>query len=123
MLSTRHVILRRVETRPTRGHAGPAAAPAAARMTVEVDELTPRRAADLRRARDVEAVAPVIRARLVAPVGLTEAADTATASTAWGIRAVGADSSPFSGDGVTVAVLDTGIDGSHEAFAGVELVR
>jgi subtilisin family serine protease len=40
-----------------------------------------------------------------------------------GIQAVGADASPFSGDGVKVAVLDTGIDTSHPAFSGVELVR
>jgi subtilisin family serine protease len=44
-------------------------------------------------------------------------------STAWGIQAVGADRSPFSGDGVRVAVLDTGIDASHPAFDGVELVQ
>ncbi len=41
----------------------------------------------------------------------------------WGIRAVRADTSPFTGAGVTVAVLDTGIDPNHPAFAGVELVR
>ena len=40
----------------------------------------------------------------------------------WGVEAVAASTSPFSGDGVTVAVLDTGIDKDHKAFAGVELV-
>ena len=43
-------------------------------------------------------------------------------NTDWGIAAVGADKSSFTGEGVTVAILDTGIDSSHPAFAGVELV-
>ena len=40
----------------------------------------------------------------------------------WGIAAVSADTSPFTGEGVVVAVLDTGIDPTHAAFAGVTLV-
>jgi hypothetical protein len=40
----------------------------------------------------------------------------------WGIQAVGAHSSPFSGKGVVVAVLDTGIDATHSAFVGVNVV-
>jgi subtilisin family serine protease len=40
----------------------------------------------------------------------------------WGIHAVKALSSPYTGAGVTVAVLDTGIDKSHPAFADIELV-
>lgn len=44
-------------------------------------------------------------------------------SPTWGIRAVRAAESPYDGSGVTVAVLDTGIDLDHPAFAGVELLR
>jgi subtilisin family serine protease len=36
----------------------------------------------------------------------------------WGIQAVEADSSPLSGRGIGVAVLDTGFDLSHPDFAG-----
>jgi len=92
-------------------------------MTIKVDELTTRRVAELSHARDVEAVAPVIRVRLVAPVGVTAVVNAASALAASDIHAVGPDTLSFSDDGVTVVVLDTGIDWSHEAFTGVELVR
>jgi len=40
-----------------------------------------------------------------------------------GLMAVGAHTSPFSGQGVTVAILDTGIDDSHPAFQGKTIVK
>ncbi|WP_346618674.1 S8 family serine peptidase [Blastococcus montanus] len=43
-------------------------------------------------------------------------ADTPEAT--WGVQAVRADSSPWSGRGIRVAVLDTGFDLSHPDFAG-----
>ena len=49
-------------------------------------------------------------------------AGPAEAEVAWGIQAVGASTSPFTGTGVTLAVLDTGIDKSHPAFSGVEII-
>lgn len=39
-------------------------------------------------------------------------------TTTWGLRAVGADQSPFGGAGVKVAILDTGFDFSHPDFQG-----
>ncbi|MGO4337299.1 S8 family serine peptidase [Labrys sp. KB_33_2] len=60
------------------------------------------------------------------PTALIEPLDSpapAVAGADWGIAAVGADASPFTGAGVTVAVLDTGIDAAHPAFAGVTLVE
>ncbi len=53
-----------------------------------------------------------------------KACDTTTLKTAGtlrmpeGLLAVGANTSPFNGQGVTVAVLDTGIDKTHAAFKG-----
>jgi subtilisin family serine protease len=41
-----------------------------------------------------------------------------TAQATWGIQAVKADSSPLSGKGINVAVLDTGFDLAHPDFAG-----
>ncbi|MCA1367210.1 S8 family serine peptidase [Bradyrhizobium sp. BRP14] len=42
---------------------------------------------------------------------------------AWGIEAVRAHTSDCSGEGTTVAILDTGIDASHPAFQGVQLIQ
>jgi subtilisin family serine protease len=123
MLPAKHVILTRVETGRTREQEGLEAVQPRAPFVVEVDELSARRVEEVSRHRDVAAVAPVIPMKLIAPVGLHQAANRTSKSTAWGIHAVGADTSPLSGDGVTVAVLDTGIDASHPAFDGVELVQ
>jgi subtilisin family serine protease len=72
----------------------------------------------------VKALAPTMPTRLIAPVALDGLAAVAAApGPTWGVRAIGADTSARTGAGVTVAVLDTGIDDQHPAFAGVELVQ
>jgi subtilisin family serine protease len=47
--------------------------------------------------------------------------DASPGEAAWGVAMVGADASPLDGAGVTVAVLDTGIDRNHAAFQGVTI--
>ena len=74
------------------------------------------------RQRDVVAVAPVVPMKLIEPIA-TPAALYCCGGISSGVAAVGADTSPFSGDGIIVAVLDTGIDATHPAFAGVTLVE
>lgn len=46
-------------------------------------------------------------------------------STTWVLAATGALSSPYTGRGIRVAVLDAGIDAGHAAFADpdLELIR
>ena len=125
MLPTKHVILKRVGTGHARGPDGvefEAAQPRSS-FAVEVDALTPRRLEQVSHHRDIAAVAPIIPMKLIAPVSLPRATQPTETTTAWGVRAVGADTSSMSGDGVRVAVLDTGIDASHPAFDGVELVQ
>lgn len=92
---------------------------------VEVTELEPKAVAEVAAKKSVKAVAPVIPMRLIAPVSIPNEPPVAMAAetVTWGIKAVGAHTSPFNGDGIVVAVLDTGIDPSHPAFKDVELVR
>ncbi|MCY9783975.1 S8 family serine peptidase [Nocardiopsis sp. EMB25] len=53
----------------------------------------------------------------------TDTATTVDETRTWGVAAVGADTSAATGAGVTVAVLDTGIDAEHPAFTGVDLTQ
>lgn len=48
-------------------------------------------------------------------------ADAQAQQVSWGIDAIGAQASPWTGEGVTVAVLDTGIQRDHPAFNDPEL--
>ncbi|MEP7367593.1 MAG: S8 family serine peptidase [Acidobacteriota bacterium] len=97
----------------------PAAGPGTGKVAVEMEMLSAGDAAAVARKNDVAAVAPVMPMHLVEPLdeGLA-----AAAGPDWGVQAVGAVSSPFTGSGIVVAVLDTGIDSTHPAFAGVNLV-
>ncbi len=97
-------------------------------MSVEIDSLDSSDVSRVARHRDVVCVAPSMPMTLIHPVPIRSrsaapAIAPAAAGVDWGVHAVGADTSPFTGDGVVVAVLDTGIDSTHTAFAGVELQR
>lgn len=68
----------------------------------------------------VRAVTPKMPIKLIKPL---EAPLAARVTESWGVDVVGAKNCPFSGDGVTVAVLDTGVDASHRAFEGVTFIQ
>jgi subtilisin family serine protease len=123
-----HIILRipRVTTRDvfTGGAAAfPGAEAAAYGPSLEVDEIDRRDITALTRDASVVVVAPAMPMKLIEPIAKATDAQPAAGNVEWGIKAVGADTSPFSGNGVVIAVLDTGIDPTHPAFAGVTLVR
>ncbi len=118
-MKDKYVIL--LEPAPLTRGAGPDAGTPAPR--VEVDELDSRDSRAMRRRSEVMAVAPVMPMKLIEPVATRPDVTASAGDVAWGIKAVGADTSPFDGSGVIVGVLDTGIDPTHEAFAGVALTR
>jgi subtilisin family serine protease len=95
-------------------------APAAPVPQVEVHDISHNEAASLANDPQVAAVAIPMPTALIAPLDDGTSAPT---TNAWGIPAVKADTSSSTGDGVVVAVLDTGIDKTHPAFSGVTIVK
>lgn len=97
-------------------------------LSFEVNTLTSSERARIEKHTDTLAVAPSVPVSLINPANRPLSGELPALpspppgeSTAWGIRAVKADTSPFTGQGVIVAVLDSGIDRQHPAFAGLEI--
>jgi subtilisin family serine protease len=88
---------------------------------LSVSQLDPNEAAEIAAAPDVVAVAPQMATHLIVP----HSADVHEESNdgLWGIAAVGAAKASYSGKGVRVAVLDTGIEASHSAFSGKSIIE
>lgn len=107
----------RVGRRPAGERAKPAAD-----WRVEGTDLSGRDEADLARDPSVAAFAPTMPVRLIKPTSVSRRVSDA-ARIAWGLAAVGADQSTLDGTGFVPAVLDTGIDSKHPAFAEVEIVQ
>lgn len=127
---TEQIILRRKATFRRTRTGGPLgvsplgieALPALGEPILEHAQMTPREVADAQRDPEVQVIATSMPLKLIEPVGMPEATPAAAGNT-WGIEAVRAHTSPFTGAGVVVAVLDTGINPNHSAFQGVQLVR
>lgn len=108
---------------------------------LETAELSPADIADLKRDPSILIAKPDMPIKLIAPVKrhdidlLVSSFESTTPPTlppairslkdndksTWGIQAVGADTSPYTGKGATVAILDSGIDATHERFKGVNI--
>lgn len=84
-----------------------------------VESLPKPAVMDLQRDPRVQAVTPTMPTCLIRPTSIA----SATSGDSWGLGAVAASTSHRNGAGVTVAMLDTGIDRTHPAFEGVELVE
>lgn len=84
-----------------------------------VERLQRHEAAELGRDPGVLAISRPMKTKLIRP--LSSAVEPEEVGDAWGVAAVNAHLSPYTGAGVRVAVLDTGIDRTHPAFEGIEL--
>lgn len=131
MTTEKYIILRSRETSaPTRGGMGTRGggfstyAQPPANIKLEEAELSKRERNDLRRDPRTRAIAMPMPMKLIAPVSRDEVPpDAPSEPETWGIKAVRAPESRFDGTGITVAVLDTGIDPNHPAFSGIKLVQ
>lgn len=113
-------LLDRVDGYPTIGHLDE---DPRADLTVRQATLSDDEAADHRR-RPGRLLAESMPLTLIEPVAAADVpTDTLAEGPTWGVVAVGADTSPLTGDGITVAVLDTGIDADHQAFTGLDVVE
>jgi subtilisin family serine protease len=92
-------------------------------IAVSVQEIDRSELSSVASNNDVVAIAPAIPMHLIEPFDVDAQAEAANQGIAWGIKAVKADASPFTGKGIVVAILDTGIDSSHPAFSGVNIVQ
>jgi len=99
------------------------------RPAVHLEKLTAQELQELSAEPEFVAAAEVMATRLLSPVAEAAAAPDAISvegrrqRQSWGVAAVGADRSKYTGADVSVALLDTGIDAAHPAFRGVDLVE
>lgn len=129
MTTTRYVVLRalgaEVEGVATAGPraAGTPTTRTARRLAVDVLDGPMGSAARADPDGDVVAIARSMPIRMIEPKRRVKVAKSTVQAVAWGVQAIAADTSPYDGRGVTVAVLDTGIADKHPAFKGVQLIR
>ncbi|MCP4185153.1 MAG: S8 family serine peptidase [Hyphomicrobiales bacterium] len=89
----------------------------APQIVIETAELTAKERLDLQRDDQVIGAAPPMPVQLIKSLKSSSATPQDIPPKCWGIEAVKAELSNFDGSGVTVAVLDTGIDRQHPAFS------
>lgn len=87
-----------------------------ATLPIRVELMEPKKAAVMAARPDVLSVVPPMPMKLISPKARTKPFKSNGQTNAWGIEATGANTSPFAGEGITVAVLDTGINKEHSAF-------
>ncbi|NRR33904.1 S8 family serine peptidase [Oxalobacteraceae bacterium] len=126
-----YIVLKRVSpsagrgTAPGRGYEALGNGPGTENWGLAIESADKQQATEMAADPAVGLVARTMPTTLVAPVDLETSvpAAPAAAPSSWGIAAVGADQSGFTGKGVTVAVLDTGIDRAHPAFSGAQITE
>jgi len=92
-------------------------------LGVEILKVDLSEAVDVRREQEVQAVAPSMPCRAIAPRPMGDESSVVDEAIPWGVRAVGAAETRYTGQGITVAILDSGIDPIHSAFSHIELIE
>lgn len=86
-------------------------------FSIDVADLDTEAVHDLLRSPKVHSISPAnVPLSLITPVDILP---TSSGQSVWGLQAVGALTSPRTGKGVRVAVLDTGLQIQHEAFTAL----
>jgi subtilisin family serine protease len=89
--------------------------------SIEVLDASGRDLLEIDRDPTIQAAAPPMPIQLVHPLAPSAEASEQDERISWGVKAVKADVSPYRGEGIVVAVLDTGIRRHHPAFEGMSL--
>src|SRR5271166_4058468 len=118
------IILRSRKQVPRDPYTSPVGVPSQAPgdLTFEVPDLKQDELRDIHRDGSVVDFALPMPVTLIRPLKSSKALPGAAPKVSWGVEAVGAVGCPFTGNGIVVAVLDTGIDRNHAAFSGVEII-
>lgn len=105
------------------GAASPSASPRADNASIRIYEadLSKKNVSDIEKDPNVEDCGLIMPVTLINPIEKQQLTSNDRLPTAWGISAVRADRSKLDGAGVTVAILDTGIDRNHPSFIGVDI--
>jgi subtilisin family serine protease len=128
MVTEEYVVLRKLTSRPhapigpevrTRGRAD--SGEPAAGFRVETVQIQRRELREIRRQPDFLGAAPPVPIQLISPLASSTVEPANDRKVSWGVDAVAADRCTYSAEGITVAVLDTGIDLNHEAFRGMNI--
>lgn len=90
---------------------------------IERAELSKKEFFDLPKDPQVRSIAPNIPMKLHEPVTREYLLSPPKNGPTWGIEMIGGHNSCYSGKNITVAVLDTGIDGKHTAFNGINIIE
>lgn len=87
-------------------------------FTMSIEQLSDNDVAELAFDPSVAHTTPIMPTKLIKSID----GKSNSGEDNWGVSAVAADASPYSGSGVTVAVLDTGIDKNHPSFSEVDVL-